>query len=224
MSTPSVTASHPRIQQRVANQERRIEQGLKSGTLTQAEAAPLQERLAAVKAQMADGFEKGEGKDLKKALNGLSKDIHSAKHNDAIDPQKRSANIDARIAQGLKDGSLTQAEADSLTAESTAAKTALAQATTPEAKLAVSQQLESLSKKVHVDRHDGEMDGAKRVQSFASRIAAGLGDGSLTTGEATRLGERLGGVSALATNGVTDATMVNQLNRAIYRARHNEIA
>jgi phosphoenolpyruvate-protein kinase (PTS system EI component) len=224
MSTPSVTASHPRIQQRVANQERRIEQGLKSGTLTQAEAAPLQERLGAVKAQMADGFEKGEGKNLKKALNGLSKDIHSAKHNDAIDPQKRSANIDARIAQGLKDGSLTQTEADSLTAESTAAKTALAQATTPEAKLAAAQQLESLSKKVHVDRHDGEMDGAKRVQSFSSRIAAGLGDGSLTTGEATRLGERLGGVSALATNGVTDAKMVNQLNRAIYRARHNDVA
>jgi hypothetical protein len=77
---------------------------------------------------------------------------------------------------------------------------------------------------VHTARHNGEMDSTRRMQSFASRIGAGIGDGSLTQNEAGRLSERLGGLSSLSTNGVTDASMVNQLSREIFRARHNRAA
>lgn len=213
------TAAHRPLQTRIDNQQQRIDQGLKSGSLTKDEAAPLQARLDAMKKLVTDGFDKADRPGVKEVLNGLSKDIHSAKHNEVTDPQQRSANIESRLTAGLKDGSLTQTEYDGLKKQSDALKSELASAQTPEAKQAVATKLEQLSGQVFKDRHDGELDAGKRVESFVNRIKAGVADGSLTSGEAARLAIR---TAALKVEGdAPSAKDVNSLNRAIYRQRHD---
>jgi hypothetical protein len=94
----------------------------------------------------------------------------------------------------LGHGSLTQSEYDALKTSSEGLKAELAQAQKPEAKKAA--KLEALSKNVFTERHDGELDAGKRIESFAARISAGLDDKSLTTREATRLAESLGSLYA----------------------------
>ena len=88
----------------------------------------------------------------------------------------------------LGHGSLTQSEYDALKTSSEGLKAELAQKKAAK--------LEALSKNVFTERHDGELDAGKRIESFAARISAGLDDKSLTTREATRLAESLGSLYA----------------------------
>jgi len=79
------TASTPRIDQRQANQERRIEQGEKSGALTQKEAARLEKGQRHVQKMenraMADGkMTKKERARIEHAQNQQSKKIYREKH------------------------------------------------------------------------------------------------------------------------------------------------
>ena len=79
------TSSTPRVDQRQANQERRIEQGEKSGALTQKEAARLEKGQARIEKKenkaMADGkMTKKERKQLEHAQNQQSKKIYREKH------------------------------------------------------------------------------------------------------------------------------------------------
>jgi len=77
---------HPRnIDHREARQEKRIDQGVKSGQLTADEAAKLKQEEAAIQqkeaAYRADGtLTKTERKDLQTDLNVTSKEIRSEKH------------------------------------------------------------------------------------------------------------------------------------------------
>ena len=207
------------LEQRIANQERRINQGVKAGTLTQDEAKGLRDRLhQAQQGFEKDGFENVSADKLgeqQKLLNGLSKDIKSAKHNDAIDPQKRIDNIDQRIEKGLKDGSLTPEEAEGLKKTAADLRSQLGSATTDEQKKALTSKLQDLSKQVHSERHDGEMDIQKRMTSFQDRIKAGMADGSLTQDEAKKLTEKLSGLQG------ADAKAVNQMSRSIFHNRHD---
>ena len=79
------TSSTPRIDQRQANQERRIEQGEKSGALTQKEAARLEKGQARVQKKedkaAADGkVTAKERARLEKAQDRQSKKIEREKH------------------------------------------------------------------------------------------------------------------------------------------------
>jgi hypothetical protein len=79
------TTSTPRIDQRQQNQERRIEQGEKSGSLTPREAARLEKGQARVQKMenkaMADGkVTKKEAARIEKAQNRQSKKINKEKH------------------------------------------------------------------------------------------------------------------------------------------------
>lgn len=194
------------LEQRIANQTRRINQGVRAGTLTQEEAAPLRSRLSRAQERIQNDAFDGNGssrlEQQQKQLNGIGQGIRGAKHNETVDPAQRAANISRRIENGLKNGSLTQEEYDALKAKA-------AQATTPE-------QLKALSKEVRAEKHDGELDVQKRKENFAARIDQGLADGSLTADEAKALTEK---VDAMGT--APDAQTVNQLNRDIFRARHN---
>ena len=81
---------HPRraeVNKRIRNEERRIQEGLKSGKLTPAEAQKLQGEVAGVKAQeqaevKANGgyLTKDEKKQLNQELNTDSKQIYDEKH------------------------------------------------------------------------------------------------------------------------------------------------
>src|SRR5262245_24458695 len=79
------TQSTPRIDQRQANQERRIEQGEKSGSLTKKEAARLEKGQAHVQKMenkaVADGkVTAKERARIEKAQNQQSKKIYKQKH------------------------------------------------------------------------------------------------------------------------------------------------
>src|SRR2546423_14644665 len=79
------TPSTPRIDQRQANQERRIEQGEKSGQLTQKEAARLEKGQARVQKMedkaLADGkVTAKERARIEKAQDRQSKKIYREKH------------------------------------------------------------------------------------------------------------------------------------------------
>ena len=79
------TKSTPRIDQRQANQEKRVEQGVKSGELTTKETAKLEKGQAKVQKMedkaVADGaVTKNEKKHIEHAQDQQSKKIHHEKH------------------------------------------------------------------------------------------------------------------------------------------------
>jgi len=194
------------LEQRIANQHRRVNQGVRAGTLSDAEASKLRNQLTRAQQRIENDAFDGDGSsrlaEQQRLLNGLSRNIRALKHDDQIDPAKRRENLTKRIERGLADGSLTQAEHDAL-------KTKLDAAQTPE-------QLQALSREVRAERHDAELDVEKRAASFTARIEAGVEDGSLTADEAKQLSERVGQLGASP-----EAMTVNALNRAIFRERHD---
>ncbi len=87
---------HPRraeVNGRIKNQERRINQGVKNGTMTKEEAHEERQDLRNIKREeraevKANGghITKSEQKDLNRQLNANSKDIYQDKHNDVNRP------------------------------------------------------------------------------------------------------------------------------------------
>ncbi len=224
------TAARPQptfasLEQRIANQERRINEGLRSGKLTAEEAAPLQERVAAARtgleADKFDGNGLTQGKAAATLLNGLSKDIHSAKHNDVMDVAKGIDNLGKGITAGKNAGTISEAEAAKFGEQVTALKGELAAATTPEAKKAVQDKFKALAKEVRQERRDGDFDATNRIASFKDRIAKGVADGSLSPKEAERMSGQVAGLEALAAAGIKDARLFNKVDGNIFRQRHD---
>lgn len=113
--------------QRDVNQQERIEQGLKSGSLSTAEAARLEREQSAISRQqsraLADGkLTPAERARLNASQNKASRDIAAAKHNgvtgnpNSASSQRmqadvqRNINQDKRIEAGVQNGSLTNRE------------------------------------------------------------------------------------------------------------------
>ncbi|KPF69323.1 hypothetical protein IP84_05415 [beta proteobacterium AAP99] len=113
--------------QRDANQQQRIENGLKSGQLTTREAARLEKQEARVDRMQANALKDGklspaERQRIDAAQNKVSQDIYKEKHdaqtgnpNSASSQRmqqtvQRDANQEQRIANGVKNGSLTNKE------------------------------------------------------------------------------------------------------------------
>src|SRR5262249_57581894 len=114
--------------QRDANQQERIEQGLKSGQLNTREAGKLEREEANVdrmesRAEANGKVSKAEQARINAAQNRVSGDIYKQKHdaqtgnpNSASSQRmqadvQRNANQQARIEQGMKSGELTNKEA-----------------------------------------------------------------------------------------------------------------
>ncbi len=119
--------------QRDVNQQTRIENGLKDGSLTTREAAKLEGEQSRVDRLQAKDLKDGklspaERARLNTAQNKVSRDIAAEKHNAAVgNPSSasskrmqadvaRNVNQEKRIEQGLQSGSLTKHEAGKLEA------------------------------------------------------------------------------------------------------------
>lgn len=204
-----------------AAEQRRINQGVANGSLTTAEAQQLQGKLDTLHARFAqDAFEKHGGEKGKlgaygQELRQLDTQVTTAAKNDDVDASKASSHVDARITAGLADGTLTATEAGALKQKADALKLELALAATPADQKAVAQKLRALDEEVSTERKDDEFDAGKRKESFATRIVAGLTDGSLTAKEASRLLERVSKLGG-AQGGAYEAT-----SRDIFQLRHN---
>jgi polyhydroxyalkanoate synthesis regulator phasin len=213
------------LEQRVANQERRINEGVRNGSLTETEASSLRQRVEAAKVGIeADKFD-GNGLTQRKAaeqlLNGISKDIQTAKGNDEMDVGKGVSDIEQRIAAGTKDGTLTEAEGAKLSEQLTALKGKLEAATTPEAKKAVQDEMKALSKDVHSARHDEQFNAGKRLENFEQRIEAGLKDGTLKPAEAARLKGEVAALQLLKDVGFKSGKLFNRVSHDIFHQRHD---
>jgi hypothetical protein len=116
------------IDQREANQQQRIQQGINSGALTQGEANRLQHREQSI-ANQEQRMRAREGGELttqdravlNNRLDRTSNAIHQDKHNSNVSGgstgagiDQREANQQRRIQQGINSGSLTKGEANRL--------------------------------------------------------------------------------------------------------------
>lgn len=224
-SAPIRQPSFAALEQRIANQQRRINEGVRSGSLTKEEASPLQERLGAARtgleADRFDGNGLSQGSAAKALLNGLSADIKTAKHNGTIDVDKSVADLERRVAAGKDDGTLTAPEADAMSKKVADLKAKVATATTPEAKQALTAEVKAMKTELGKERRDGEFDGTNRVASMNHRIAAGLKDGSLNMKEAARLTGKVAGLAALQAAGINTPKLFNHVSNDIFRERHD---
>jgi hypothetical protein len=128
---PNPGTNDPGVQQRMQNQESRIDQGVKSGQLTPKEAGKLEAEQARI--QQTEQRMKSDGTLTPKEREKLhtqqdrsSRHIYNQKHDaqtagagNTKDPgvKKRMKNQEQRIDQGVKSGELTPKEAGKLEAE-----------------------------------------------------------------------------------------------------------
>ncbi len=216
---PNANRRAGKLEGSFAAQQRRINEGVKGGTLTQAEAQQLQTKLDALHGRfVADAFESPRSKakvpGYRDQLGALQKETKTALENDDVDTTKLSSSVDERIADGLADGTLTQAEATVLKTRADAIKLEQTLALTPDAQKAIATKFRALSKDVGTERKDAEFDATLRKSSFETRIAAGVTDGSLTAREAAQLRKS-------STKLGTEGSAYERLNQAIYQARHD---
>ena len=128
--TPAPAGASQEVLQRQANQQQRIDNGLKDGSLTTREAAHLEKKEAALDRTIAhdekNGLSAKEARQINKRENALDRDIHADRTNAAhgnpdsassrrmqADVQ-RNANQDRRMAQGAHNGQLTPREISTL--------------------------------------------------------------------------------------------------------------
>lgn len=119
------------INQRQANLDQRIEQGVRSGELTRAEAITLRgefrtlEQLEAQYRVSGGGLDARERADLDQRFDRLSERVYAQKHdrddrgdrNRWMSINERQANLDARIDRGVRTGALNRREAARLRME-----------------------------------------------------------------------------------------------------------
>jgi len=119
-SALAVSPPGSEIEKRIANQHKRIDEGIKSGALTHDEAKVLQGNLRHIQQEeerlRADGkLTQAEKERLNRMLDQNGQMISNKKHNPvvALAPhiQERIANQHERIDEGIKSGALTHDEA-----------------------------------------------------------------------------------------------------------------
>lgn len=213
------------LEQRIANQERRIATALRTGGLTEQEASSLRERVQTAKTGFeADAFD-GNGLTHAQAaqalLDGTSKDLRAAAHDASFDVDKRVAELERRVTAGTTDGTLTEREQKAVGEHLTSLKAKLAQATTPEAKAALRGEVQALGKQIARARHDEQFDAGKRLESFKARIERGVADGTLNAKEAARLHGKVAGLALLDSMGLESGKLFNQVSRGIFHQRHD---
>jgi hypothetical protein len=121
----------PGVQQRMQNQENRIDQGVKSGALTPKETGNLEAEQARIRQSeermKSDGTLTGQERQrLRTMQNKADADIYNQKHDAQTAPvtskpratiRQRQMNQEQRIEQGVKSGELTPKEAGRLEGE-----------------------------------------------------------------------------------------------------------
>jgi hypothetical protein len=113
---------HDKFFDRIKNQQKRIDQGIKSGELTREESAMLQDNLEWIKGKYSrmksdNILTKQERERLEKMLDQNSEMIKNKKHNPAKrlyddNIESRIDNQQKRIDRGVKSGELTRREAE----------------------------------------------------------------------------------------------------------------
>ncbi len=128
IAAPAAAQSWQSINQRQENLDRRIDQGVRNGSLTRAEAARLRAEfrdIARLEAhyRASYGLSDSERRDLDRRFDALSQRIRWERHDSQdrddrwLSINQRQRQIDNRIDAGRSDGSISRAEGARLRAE-----------------------------------------------------------------------------------------------------------
>jgi hypothetical protein len=211
-------ASHTSVWTREENQQDRVVQGVDSGELTPHETVKIEKQEVSLRDQVRDDKAANDGhltqderQQINKEQNGLSKEIYSQKHDDQTisstpksEVGQREENQQDRIAEGIKNGTLSPAEAAELEKRETQigkeVRTERAENgghLTEEERDKVNHQLNVESKGIYSEKHDDNnralTSGTKpslvglREENQQDRVAQGMDSGSLTAGEAAKI-------------------------------------
>jgi hypothetical protein len=196
------------INQRQAELDARIDAGVRSRTLTLAEAAQLRAEFAAIAATEARyrangrGLTPAERADLDNRFDMLSRRIQYDRNDDdnrggGQNINQRQIALDARIDAGLRDRSLTAAEAAQLRREfqdiarDEANYRANGRGLTAAERAALDSRFDALERRIRIDRNDNDNRGGQNInqrqRELDARIDAGVRDRTLTPAEAAQL-------------------------------------
>jgi len=206
-AAPAAAQSWQSINQRQAQLDQRIDQGVRNGDLTQAEAARLRAEFRAIAALEADYRRSGgvftsvERADLDRRFDLLSRQIRAERRDDDDrnwqSINQRQANLDRRIDQGVRNGDLTRAEATRLRADFQAIARLEVDyrrsggVLTNAERADLDRRFDALSARIRADRRDDDdrnwQSIDRRQANLDRRIDQGLRSGALTRDEAIRL-------------------------------------
>jgi len=199
----------PTVDNRIAELQRRIDAGKRSGKLTADEVYRLQSTLNRIKEKVAkyrkDGFvTREERSQLNEMITTLEERIREEKSDDEAvrkdSFERRIAELDRRIDAGVRGGQLTRDEARNLrnALERVREKDARYRsdgALSNEERMALNQMLNSLEERIRYERNDTDVVHReafeKRIVELKRRIEAGMRTGQLTLEEACRLNSML---------------------------------
>ena len=168
-------AYHPN--ERMANQDQRISNGLRSGQMTAGEASRAEKTQSAIDQQVHNDRAANGGKltgqerqQVNGEQNAASRQIYNEKHNDTtVTPNEvnnRMANQQQRTANGLRSGQMTAGEAGRTNANqaNTAQqvhneRTANGGALTPQQRRQANQQENKNSRQIYNEKHNGAVHG-----------------------------------------------------------------
>jgi hypothetical protein len=175
-TTSTTTTTKPAgVNQRHANQQKRIGEGLENGSLTAGEAKQIENKETRINKEESKMRKADDGKltaadkaKLEKQESKVSKDIYAQKH-DAQNQQmkggeiaERKRNEQKRIGEGLENGSVTAREARSMERQQQGInKTEAGMRQADGGKLtgadrkALNQEQNQASKKIYRDKHNG---------------------------------------------------------------------
>src|SRR5499427_8209657 len=228
----------PRVDRREQNQQKRVADGVKDGSLTSGEAAKIESEEAKIQQDEAKAKADGvvtpdERKKLNRELDKTSREISRDRDNTpGID--RREQNQQNRVANGLKDGSLSSGEAAKIESDETKIRQDEAKAkadgvATPDERKKLNRELNKTSREISRDR-DNTPGIDRREQNQQNRVANGLKDGSLTSGEAAKIERdetkiRQDEAKAKADGVVTSgerAKLNRELNHASHEIHHDK--
>jgi len=195
----------PTVDKRVAELQRRIDAGKRSGQLTADETYRLQTALNRIKEKIAryraDGFMTGsERTQLNEMLTTMEERIREersddeAARKDAL--EKRVAELQKRIDAGVKAGQLTRDEASRLQTALNRIKEKDVQYRSDgylanEERISLNQMLNMMEERIRYERNDSDVVHReafeKRIAEMKRKIEAGMRAGQLTLDEACRL-------------------------------------
>lgn len=174
-TTTSTTATKPAgVNQRHANQQKRIGEGLENGSLTAGEAKQIENKETRINKEQSNMRKADDGKltaadkaKLEGPENKVSKDIYAQKHDAQHQQMKggeiaqRKRNEQKRIGEGLENGSVTAREARNMEGQQQGInKTEAGMRQADGGKLtgadrkAINQEQNQASKKIYRDKHN----------------------------------------------------------------------
>src|SRR5215475_6545823 len=185
----------PRVDRREQNQQKRVADGVKDGSLSSGEAAKIEGDEAKIQQDEAKAKADGvvtpdERKKLNRELDKTSREISRDRDNTpGVD--RREQNQQNRVANGLKDGSLTSGEAAKIERgeakiQRDEAKAKADGVVTSDERKQLNRELNQTSREISRDR-DNTPGIDRREQNQQDRVANGLKDGSLSSGEAAKI-------------------------------------